>query len=106
MSKQDIEWLAAAMKSYTFDDSDRMKKIIIELKAQDTAETKIKDGDLLELLDELLDLVEMHPRSNLNFCLFGGMIELMSLIFSHPCDNARKLSCSILSSIAQNNIEV
>jgi hypothetical protein len=60
----------------------------------------------MELLEEMLDLVEIHPRSNLNFCLFGGMHELMSLIFSHPSEAVRKLSCSIFASITQNNSEV
>lgn len=61
---------------------------------------------LIHLLEELLDLVEIHPRSNMNFCLMGGMHELMALVFSHPADNVRKLACSIFASINQNNMEV
>ena len=102
MTKEDREWLDAAMKAYTFDDSARMKEVINELKSS----IEIPQDKLTELLEEMLDLVEMHPRSNLNFCLFGGLHELMSLIFSHPGDSIRKLACSILSSICQNNKEV
>ena len=50
--------------------------------------------------------MEIHPRSNLNFCLFGGMHELMALIFSHPNESVRKLACSIFASVTQNNGEV
>jgi|688.fasta_scaffold132530_2 hypothetical protein len=96
MKKEDREWLDSAMKAYTFDDSARMKEVINELKSS----TEIEKDKLTNLLEELLDLVEMHPRSNLNFCLFGGLLELMSLIFSHPDDSIRKLACSILSSIS------
>ena len=45
------------------------------------------------MLEELLDLIETHPRSSLNFCHYGGMHELLSLIFSHPTDSIRKLAC-------------
>ena len=36
-------------------------------------------------------------RNNYNLCLSGGMIEIMSLIFSHSNGQIRKLACSILS---------
>ena len=41
------------------------------------------DDELTELLEELLELAEIHPRNNLNVCLMGGMQEILSLIFSH-----------------------
>jgi hypothetical protein len=66
----------------------------------------MKENELATLLEELLDLAELHPRSNLNFCMMGGMHELMAIIFSHPSDKVRKLACSIFSSINQNNKEV
>jgi hypothetical protein len=94
------------MESVTFNDVDRMKEIVNTLKAQEKLVEKIQTEPLLELLDELQDLVEMHPRSNHNFCLFGGMHELLSLIISHPNEKVRKASCSIFSSICQNNDEV
>ena len=41
---------------------------------------------LVELIEELTDLVELHPRNNLNLCLMGGMTEILCLIFSHEND--------------------
>lgn len=105
MSKEDRDWLESAMKQYTFNDTDRMKELIETLKKQEQGNT-LDTPALTHLLEELLDLVEIHPRSNLNFCLFGGMHELMSLIFSHPSESIRKLACSIFMSITQNNAEV
>ena len=105
MSKEDREWLESAMKQYTFNDTDRMKELIETLKKQEQGNT-VDTPALIHLLEELLDLVEIHPRSNLNFCLFGGMHELISLIFSHPSESIRKLACSIFMSITQNNAEV
>lgn len=98
MSKEDREWLEKAMKEYTFNDTDRMKELIETLKKQEQAIT-LDTPALMRLLEELLDLVEIHPRSNLNFCLFGGMHELMSLIVSHPSEGVRKVACSIFMSI-------
>lgn len=58
-------------------------------------------------LDELLELVEMHPRSSLNLCLCGGMKAVMDIIFeSEVPEEARKRACSIFSFAVQNNKEV
>ena len=54
----------------------------------------------------MTDLAELHPRNNLNFCLMGGMVELFSLIFSHPDALVRKQSCHLLTSIMTNNRQV
>ena len=34
MSKEDRDWLEAAMKQYTFNDTDRMKELLQTLKTQ------------------------------------------------------------------------
>jgi len=62
--------------------------------------------ELLELIEELTDLVELHPRNNLNLCLMGGMIEVLCIIFSHPDDEVRRAACRIFSSVVANNPEV
>jgi len=36
---------------------------------------------LVDLLEEMTDLAELHARNNLNLCLMGGMTALLSLIF-------------------------
>ena len=75
-----------------------MKELLEILKAHKQGQTMETEA-LIQLLEDLLDLVEIHPRSNMNFCLMGGMHELMALVFSHPADNVRKLACSIFASI-------
>ena len=52
---------------------------------------------LLDCLDELLELVELHPRSSLNICLCGGMKVVMEIMFDSKDRDARKLACSIFS---------
>lgn len=54
---------------------------------------------LVELIEELTDLVELHPRNNLNLCLMGGMSEVLCLIFSHENDSVRKQACRVFSSV-------
>lgn len=70
MSKEDKEWLEAALKQYTFSDTDRMKEICDELaKIHMTGDQET----ILDMLDELLELLELHPRSGYNFCMCGGL---------------------------------
>eukprot|EP00347_Sterkiella_histriomuscorum_P003633 403363538 len=103
MSKEDRTWLEEALKSYTFNDVDRMKEICEELeKYHKTMHRDI----LLDGLDELLELVEMHPRSSLNLCLCGGMKTVLEIIFNSEKNDARKAACALLSSAVQNNKEV
>jgi len=52
------------------------------------------------MLEELQELVELHPRNNHNLCLSGGMVEVLGLIFSHPDNGIRKQACSIFSAAA------
>jgi len=59
--------------------------------------------DMIDLLEELQDLAEMHPRSNLNLCLFGGFPELMAIIFGHPHHMVRAAACAVCSTICLNN---
>jgi hypothetical protein len=79
MSKEDRKWMEDALKQYTFNDADRLQQI-----CKDLPDKTRTDDDFINLLTELQELVELHPRNNLNLCLSGGMIEIISLIFSHP----------------------
>ena len=59
-----------------------------------------------ELLEELIELVDLTPRNNLNLCYMGGLPALLYLIFVEKKDSLRKTACRILSSILGNNSEV
>jgi len=58
------------------------------------------------LLEELMDLVELHSRNNLNLCLMGGMTEVLCLMISHENDAVRKAACRIFSTVVSNNPDV
>lgn len=58
------------------------------------------------MLEELQELVELHPRNNHNLCLSGGMTEIITMIFTHADKSIRRSACSIFSTAAQNNDEV
>ena len=87
MSKEDRKWLEEAMKAHTFNDTDRLTELINQLtewakNAADAEKPRPSENDLLELLDEMSNLAELHPRNNLNFCVMGGMNQVLSLLFS------------------------
>lgn len=94
MSKDDRKWLEEALKSYTFNDVDRMKEICEELSK---SHLTLDKDTLLDNLDELLGLVELHPRSSLNLCICGGMKVVIEIIFDNPIPEARREACSIFS---------
>lgn len=103
MSKEDRDWLEAAMKQYTFNDTDRLTQLVKQLKTwgsttqADNDENDLdsqsassggfpEDDEVVAVLEEMMELAELHARNNLNLCLMGGMNELLSIIFSHGSD--------------------
>ncbi|CDW90103.1 armadillo beta-catenin repeat family protein [Stylonychia lemnae] len=103
MSKEDRDWLESALKEFTFNDVDRMREICKDLgENHQTMSQEI----LLDHLEEILELVELHPRSGLNLCLCGGMKIVMEIMFDSKDKEARKLACSIFSFCVQNSKEV
>ena len=93
MTPEDRKWLEEALKQYTFNDVDRLKEVATELKQHMTMEK----GKLLELLDELLELVELHVRNSLNLCVCGGMATILDIIFNNPHEEVRREACGIFS---------
>jgi len=89
------------MKEYTFSDTDRLQEICKLL--PDKTHT---DGKLCDMLDELQELVELHPRNNLNLCISGGMHELFALIIQHKNEKVRKLACLVIAAACSNNSQV
>ena len=107
MSKEDRDWLEAAMKENAVNDTDRMEEIIKDLKTRRESESKELDHDKInDMLEELLDLVELHERNNLNMCIYGGMIELLSLGLSYPNDEVRRSALQLITSANTNNLQV
>ena len=109
MSAEDRKWLEAALKQYTFNDVDRLKEICIELKGDQAipaAHMNMEKTKLLDLLDELVELLELHVRNSLNLCLSGGMATIIDIIYNNPIEEARREACAIFSFTNQNNSEV
>ena len=102
MSEEDQKWLQEALQAYTFDDVDRLKQLC-ELIGQTY---KHSASELVDSLEEMLELVEMHPRNNLNLCLSGGMVNILKLITTHEDKVVRAIACTIFSTANQNNEEV
>ena len=102
MSAEDRKWLEEAMKQFTFNDTDRLKEIVAEIKDHMTLDKE----KLLGLLDELLEIIELHVRNSLNMCYSGSMQTLMDIIFNNPDERVRQEACSIFSFSNQNNVDV
>jgi hypothetical protein len=93
MSAEDRKWLEEAMKQYTFNDVDRLKELSVELKDHMSLPT----AKTLDLLDELLEITELHVRNSLNLCVSGGMQTILDMIFNNPSEEVRRQACGIFS---------
>ena len=93
MSPEDRKWLEEALKQYTFNDAERLKEICDELKNHNDLD---KDK-VLTLLDELSELVELHPRNNYNLCLCGGMPILLDIIYNNQDDEIRRTAAPVFT---------
>ena len=82
------------------------KKDVVMEEEKEEPFVELTTEKLVELIEELTDLVELHPRNNLNLCLMGGMTEVLCLIFSHENDQVRKAACRVFSSVVSNNPDV
>jgi hypothetical protein len=102
MSKEESKWLQDAIKSYTFDEVDRMKEILAIIH-----EHQIKDKDeLIDVLEELHDIINVHERNSTNLDRIGGFKVLMDVMFNNPSAAVRKVALQTFSSIVQNNKEM
>jgi hypothetical protein len=61
---------------------------------------------LLNLMEELTDLTELHARNNLNLCIMGGMVELLSIGIGYPNDEVKRVALYLISSVCSNNLQV
>lgn len=110
MSKEDQDWLEAAMKECCVNDVDRISEIIKILKQKRSNPPEAKENldleEINELLEELMDHVELHPRNNLNLCIMGGMIEILALAFGYPDELVRRNALQIITTASANNLQV
>jgi len=67
---------------------------------------KMERETLLDLLDEALEIVEMHPRNSLNLCLCGGLEVLLDIVLNNEIEEVRRTACGMLSYALSNNKEV
>lgn len=67
---------------------------------------ELEKTKLLNLIEDVLEIVELHPRNSLNLCLCGGMETILDIVYNNPNEDVKREACSILSSSLQNNPEV
>lgn len=91
MSKEDKEWLEAAMKQYTVSDTDKLAELCKEMKKD--IENGFKEPGMLDKLDQVQELIELHERNNLNLAVMGGLDSLMKYMEQHPDNAVRKMAC-------------
>lgn len=73
MSKEDAKWLEEAMKEYTFNDTDKLNDICELLKKDVKDKYQVPKDEMVDMLDQLMEIVELHERNNLNLFLSGGL---------------------------------
>jgi hypothetical protein len=62
--------------------------------------------ELLTLIEDLMEILEIHVRNSVNLCLSGGMETLMEMIFSNPHEEVRREALGVFTFVNLNNIEV
>jgi len=95
MSPDDRKWLEDAIKHYTFNDVDELTKTVKALQNHE----KLKPSEIIELLQYLQELIEIHEANGLNLCLQGGMPLLLNLIIANPSDEVRAEACLSFSAM-------
>lgn len=104
MSKDDRDWLEAAMKQYTFSDTDKLKETVDWMR--EDVEAGFKSEEMEQKLELLESLIEIHERNALNLARCGGVAILLNICLNHPEDEVRGLACQIFSMTVQNDKEV
>jgi len=82
MSEEDKAWLEAAMKEHTFSDTDKLKQLC-EFMKKDIDEG-FKEEGMVDILDQVCELVEIHERNNYNLAVMGGFQSCIEYIQKHP----------------------
>jgi len=104
MSKEDKEWLEAAMKEYTFSDTDKLGELCKGMKKD--IEEGFTDPDMVDKLDQVQEMIELHERNNLNLAIMGGLQSVMEYMQKHPDKSVRKVACNTFTQVVQNNLEL
>jgi len=92
------------MKDYTFSDTDKLTELCKMMK--EDIEAGFKAEDMVDKMDQVQELVELHERNNLNLALMGGLESVMCYMQKHPEKAVRKMACNTFTQVVQNNMEV
>ena len=60
-------------------------------------EQGFKDPGMLDKLDQVQELIEIHERNNLNLAIMGGLESVMKYMEHHPDNAVRKMACNTFS---------
>ena len=71
MSQEDREWLEAALKEYTFNDTDKLKEVCTFMEQDYNQGFKADNTE--DMLLDLQEVVEVHERNSSNLARSGGL---------------------------------
>lgn len=61
---------------------------------------------MVDKMDQVQELIELHERNNLNLALMGGLHSVLEYMQRHPNKDVRKMACNTFTQVVQNNLEV
>jgi len=82
MTEEDRKFLEEAMKEYTFSDTDKLKELCDLIKKD--IDEGFKHEGMVDVLDQISELVEMHERNNYNLAMMGGLHSTLEIILRYP----------------------
>eukprot|EP00343_Euplotes_focardii_P007816 CAMPEP_0205819472 /NCGR_PEP_ID=MMETSP0206-20130828/1858_1 /ASSEMBLY_ACC=CAM_ASM_000279 /TAXON_ID=36767 /ORGANISM="Euplotes focardii, Strain TN1" /LENGTH=342 /DNA_ID=CAMNT_0053113109 /DNA_START=6 /DNA_END=1034 /DNA_ORIENTATION=- len=102
MDKEEKEWLQKAMQEFSFSETDKLQDIIsILLEHRDK-----EKGVIIEALEELEELIDIHPRNSVNLERSGGFKLLMDTMLNNNNGGVRRLAMRVFGSAVQNTSEM
>jgi HPt (histidine-containing phosphotransfer) domain-containing protein len=102
LTKEEQEWLSKVMKDCTYNDTDMMTAAVKAL----TDHTNKSAEELMNALEELQDLIDVHSSNSTNLNNIGGFKLLMEIMFTNQHSKVRRLALSVFSLSVQNNVEM
>lgn len=90
------------MKEMCLNETDQMGKIMETMKVHETTDSE----GLLEQMEELDELIDLHPVNALNLHRMGGFKLLMQIMLLNPTNSVRRQALKIFAGAVQNNKEL
>lgn len=93
MTQEDKDFLEAAMKEFTYSDTDEMRTVVEAMANKDN----ISAEDLRSHLENLEELIDLHPVNAMNLHKMGGFKLLMEIMLLHKDASVRRAALANFS---------